>query len=162
MMDQPLRALAAYGGTAVVQIVGTDAWPALRQALARWIGQGDEQRELWALRHLDDTASEFESAEATEGEQIRVRRARAEAARWQAVIERTFDELNDAERARAADDLSEILPEQLVRNNEAGTVEVHVEGQGSVASGNVYHGHIFGHTSPGPEIDPHDDWPQES
>jgi hypothetical protein len=59
MLEQALTALAAAGGTAVVQAAGTDAWTGLRQAVARWFGRGDRQRERVELERLDRTAGEL-------------------------------------------------------------------------------------------------------
>ncbi|MEV5080408.1 hypothetical protein AB0K74_16775 [Streptomyces sp. NPDC056159] len=164
MMDELLMALAAAGGTAVVQAAGTDAWPGLRQALARWIGGGNEQREQAALERLDQTASALETAEAAEAEQVRTRQQ----AMWWQYIEFALEDLSDAERVQAAEDLRELLAPHISPGGGAvgGDVRISAE-SGSIATG-VVHGDVnlrrpvFGHTSPGPENDPDDDWPQES
>ncbi|MEU2502305.1 hypothetical protein [Streptomyces albogriseolus] len=140
----------------VVQSVGTDAWTGLRQELARWIGQGDEQLERAALARLDRTASALETAEAAEVEQVRAHQQ----ALWQDRIKETF--LSGTGQVQAAADLAELLD----RHNRAGSV--HHEISGGTVHGSVVQQHIvgsnlkIGHTSPGPENDPDDDWPQES
>ncbi|MFF2809941.1 hypothetical protein ACFVT2_22775 [Streptomyces sp. NPDC058000] len=105
MLDQALAALAAAGGTAVVQAAGTDAWTGLRQALARWFGHGDEQRERAELERLDQAASELEPADATGTERARVRQEAA----WQARMEALLENLDATERTRAAEELSALL-----------------------------------------------------
>jgi hypothetical protein len=156
-MMEALMALAAAGGTAVVQSVGTDAWTGLRQELARWIGQGDEQRERAALERLDRTASDLETAEAAEVEQVRAHQQ----AMWQVRIADTLDELSGTGQVQAAANLRELLAQY----NRAGSVHNEISGgtvHGSVVHHNVGSIHNVGHTSPGPENDPDDDWPQES
>ncbi|MFF9481691.1 hypothetical protein [Streptomyces sp. NPDC014733] len=105
MLDQALGALAAAGGTAVVQAAGTDMWTGLRQAVACWFGRGDAQRERTELERLDQAASELESAEGAEAERVHVRQEAA----WQARIEALLESLDVTERSRAAEELSALL-----------------------------------------------------
>ncbi|MFG2864248.1 hypothetical protein [Streptomyces sioyaensis] len=105
MLDQALAALAAAGGTAVVQAAGTDMWTGLRQAMGRWFGRGDEQRERVELERLDQAARELENAEAAGTERAPVRQEAA----WQARIEALLESLDVTERARAAEELSALL-----------------------------------------------------
>ncbi|MFI1431640.1 hypothetical protein [Streptomyces lydicus] len=105
MLDQALTALAAAGGTAVVQAAGTDMWTGLRQAVARWFGRGDEQRERAELERLDQAASELEPADETGAERARVRQEVA----WQTRFEALLESLDAAERSRAAEELSVLL-----------------------------------------------------
>ncbi|MFF9396772.1 hypothetical protein [Streptomyces griseoluteus] len=164
MMDEPLMALAAAGGTAVVQAAGTDAWRGFQHSLARWLGWGNEQREQVELERLDQTASALETAETAEVEQVRARQQNM----WQARIEMALENLSDTERAQAAGDLRELLTPHVSPGGEAvvGKVDIGVE-HGSIPA-DVVHGDVnrsrpvVGHTSPGPENDPDDDWPQES
>ncbi|MFE4720489.1 hypothetical protein ACFRLW_29540 [Streptomyces sp. NPDC056728] len=158
MMDEPLIALAVAGGTAVVQAAGTDAWPGFRSSLARWLGRGNEQREQVELERLDETVSALETAETAEVEQ----------AMWQARIEMALESLSDTERVQAIGDLRELLAPHVSPGGEAVGGNVHIRAEhGSIAAG-VVHGDVnlgrpaVGHTSPGPENDPDDDWPQES
>ncbi|MFI8850191.1 hypothetical protein ACIGW3_08370 [Streptomyces sp. NPDC053499] len=164
MMDELLMALAAAGGTAVVQAAGTDAWPGLRRALARWFGRGNEQREQAELERLDQTASDLETAEAAEVEQVRTRQQ----AMWQARIEFALENLSETERVQTVEDLRELLAPHVSPGGGAVSGDVHISasGQGSIAAGdrnlNNLGRPVVGHTSPGPENDPDDDWPQES
>src|SRR5262245_24281618 len=99
MLDQALEALAAAGGTAVVQAVGTDAWTGLRQAVARWFSRGDKQRERAELELLDQAASELETAEAAGEEGVRIGHG------WRNRFETLLRNLDEAEQARAAEEL---------------------------------------------------------
>ncbi|MEE1939884.1 hypothetical protein V1L54_10775 [Streptomyces sp. TRM 70361] len=106
MLEQALVALAAAGGTAVVQAAGTDAWTGLRAAVARWFGRGDGQRERAELERLDRTAAELEAAGATEeaaDERI------AQQVAWQTRVMRLLERLDENERERAAEDLRALL-----------------------------------------------------
>ncbi|MDF3294401.1 hypothetical protein [Streptomyces silvisoli] len=132
--------------------------------MARWIGRGNEQHEQAVLKRLDRTASDLETAEATEVEQVRTRQQ----AMWQARIELALEILSDTELEQAVEDLRELLAPHVPPDGGAvgGDKRISAE-QGSI-SVNVVHGdmslgrHTVGHTSPGPENDPDDDWPRES
>ncbi|MER6038317.1 hypothetical protein ABT133_31145 [Streptomyces sp. NPDC001835] len=163
MLNETLAAMAAAGGTAVVQNAGTDAWPELRLAVARWFGRGDEQRERAVLESLDRTAAVLETAEPAEVEQVRIR----EEARWHARTEAALEDLDDTELERAVEGLRELLA-QYASGRQGGYAvggDVTISVDGGFIAGGVMHGHVIGrvgHTSPGPENDPDDDWPQES
>ncbi|MFF9378900.1 hypothetical protein ACF1BB_30840, partial [Streptomyces griseoluteus] len=73
MLSEAMVALAAAGGTAVVQAAGTDAWTEVRQQVARWFSRGNPQRETAELERLDQTAGELEAAQPTEVERARIR-----------------------------------------------------------------------------------------
>jgi hypothetical protein len=105
MLEQALVALAAVGGTAVVQAAGTDVWAGLRQAVAHWFSRGDRQRERAELERLDQTAGELSAAEPAVAERVRI----GQEAAWQARIEALLESLDDTERARAAEELSALL-----------------------------------------------------
>ncbi|MFF0629980.1 hypothetical protein [Streptomyces sp. NPDC004296] len=105
MLEQALETLAVAGGTAVVQAAGTDMWTGLRQAVARWFGRGDAQRERAELERLDQAASELENAEGAGAERVRVRQKVA----WQTRIETLLESLDVPERAQAAEELSAVL-----------------------------------------------------
>ncbi|MFF7236802.1 hypothetical protein [Streptomyces collinus] len=105
MLDQAMAALAAAGGTAVVQAAGTDTWNGLRQSVARWFGRGDDQRERAELERLDQAANELHTAVGAEAEQVRIRQQAA----WQARIETMLESLDEAERARASEELRALL-----------------------------------------------------
>ncbi|CAL9374172.1 hypothetical protein SUDANB176_00929 [Streptomyces sp. enrichment culture] len=105
MLEEALTALAAAGGTAVVQAAGTDMWTGLRQAVAGWFGRGDGQRQRVELERLDRTAEELRTAQAADAERVRIRQEAA----WQARIEDLLESLDDSERARAAEELRVLL-----------------------------------------------------
>ncbi|MFE5595752.1 hypothetical protein [Streptomyces sp. NPDC056549] len=108
MLSEAMTALAAAGGTAVVQAAGTDAWTGIRQQVARWFSRGIPQREHAQLERLDQTAAELEAARPAEAERVRIRQE----ATWQGRIEALLESLEDIERARVADELRTLLAQQ--------------------------------------------------
>ncbi|MDT0445322.1 hypothetical protein [Streptomyces johnsoniae] len=108
-----MTALAAAGGTAVVQAAGTDTWTTVRARLALWFGQGDEGREREARERLDQTGAALTGAESNgaagaEAERLRSRREGV----WRARIEDLLETLTDAhERHARATRLLDVLPE---------------------------------------------------
>ncbi|RPE38925.1 hypothetical protein EDD90_1869 [Streptomyces sp. Ag109_O5-1] len=133
MLDQALAALAAAGGTAVVQAAGTDVWTALRQAVARWFGRGDEQRERAVLERLDQAARELQTAGAAEAEGVRI----LQEAVWQARIEALLESLGEAERVGAAEELRALL----AQHNHYGGVSVGDGGQAVVGDVKIHADH---------------------
>lgn len=105
MLPEAMIALAAVGGTAVVQAASTDAWTGLRQQLSQWLGRGNPQRENAELERLDQTAGQLDAAGPAELERVRIRQEAA----WQARIETLLESLDDTERAQAAEQLSALL-----------------------------------------------------
>lgn len=124
MLSEAMAALAAAGGTAVVQAAGTDAWTEMRQQVALWFGRGNRQREHAELERLDQTAGELEAARPTEVERVRIRQE----ARWQGRIETLLEGLEDIERARVADELRTLLAQQTSHSSLSA-------GQGGLAVG---------------------------
>ncbi|KMS67236.1 hypothetical protein ACM01_43510 [Streptomyces viridochromogenes] len=108
MLSETMTALAAAGGTAVVQAAGTDAWTEVRQEVARWFGRGSQQRESAELERLDQTAGELDAAQPTDAERVRIRQEAA----WQARIEAVLEGLEDIQRTRVADELRTLLAQQ--------------------------------------------------
>lgn len=155
MLEQALTALAAAGGTAVVQAAGTDAWTELRQAVARWFGRGDRQRERVELERLDQSAGELEMAEAAMVERERIRQEAA----WQTRIEAMLENLDDTERAQAAEELRNLLAQHTPQGGAlagqgglavGGNVDIRAE-QGSIAAGVIHGGaHIGRPPAPDP------------
>lgn len=147
MLDQALVALAASGGTALVSAAGTDAWASLRQALARWFGRGDGQREQAELERLDQTAASVQARDSAETERARTR---LEAA-WQARIETLLESLDVAERERAAEDLRGLLARHAPHSGPvagagglaANRVDIRAE-QGAIAGGVIHGGAQIG------------------
>ncbi|WP_435972167.1 hypothetical protein [Streptomyces sp. Qhu_M48] len=108
MLSEAMTALAAAGGTAVVQAAGTDAWAGLRGQMARWFGQGNPQREHAELERLDQAAAELEAAAPPQAERVRIRQEAA----WQARIEALLESLGENEQGRIAEGLRTLLTEQ--------------------------------------------------
>ncbi|WP_405407613.1 hypothetical protein [Streptomyces decoyicus] len=154
MLDQALTALAASGGTAVVTAAGTEAWTGLRQAVARWFGRGDAQREQTELQRLDQTGTALQDADPAEAERVRIRLE----ASWQARIEAVLESLRKAERDQAADRLRDLLaqhaPQGAVTAGPGGLavggdMDIRADG-GSIAAG-VIHGGAYTGTPPVPD-----------
>ncbi|MFP8884992.1 hypothetical protein [Streptomyces mangrovi] len=160
MLEQALAALAAAGGTAVVQAAGTEAWTAVREAVAGWFGRGDERRERAELERLDRTAAELEPGEvqgpepgAAGSERARVRQEAA----WQARFENLLESVDGDERARLAGELRALLERHspatpatgpsVGRDGMAVGGDVHVRADGGVAGG-VIHGGAHAHPRP--------------
>ncbi|MHA5051108.1 hypothetical protein [Streptomyces sp. SD15] len=129
MLEAALAALAAAGGTAVVQAAGTDAWHGFRSRAARLLGRGDQTREAAEMEHLDQTAAALESADSGEvqtAERVRI----AQEASWQTRFEVLLESASDREElARLTEGLRKLVTEQTAR-----TVS------GSIVSGNTFHG----------------------
>ncbi|MET8413718.1 hypothetical protein ABZV34_37805 [Streptomyces sp. NPDC005195] len=100
--------VAGAGGSAVVQVDGTDAWTGLRQRVARLLGRGDTQRESAELERLDRTAQALEEADAGETERARLRQE----ASWQTRFEALLENLEDSEQQRVATELQALVAEQ--------------------------------------------------
>ena len=83
MLAEALTAVAAAGGTAVVQAAGTDAWTGFRSRVAKWFARGDAGREQVALERLDQAAAALEAAGPGEVEWVRA----VQEASWQARFE---------------------------------------------------------------------------
>ncbi|MDX3587280.1 hypothetical protein [Streptomyces europaeiscabiei] len=148
MLEEALVAAAAAGGIAVVQAAGTEAWTGLRQAIARWFGRGDEQREQAELERLDQTASAIEASDADTVDRVRIRQEAA----WQARIEATLESLGEAERDQAADELRALLAQHTPHGGVSagqgglavgGNVDIRAEG-GSIAAGVIHGGAQIG------------------
>ncbi|TXS69905.1 hypothetical protein [Streptomyces sp. sk2.1] len=102
MLTEALTALAAVGGTAVVQAAGTSAWQGLQQAVAGWFGHEDEER---VLIELDRSAHALAVADEAEAEVVR----RGEQAAWQARFEAVLAGLGEHEQRLAAETLRALL-----------------------------------------------------
>ena len=122
VLAEALTALAAAGGTAVVQAAGNDAWAGFRSRVAKWFGRGDAGRERVALERLDRTAAALEAAGPGEVERVRA----GQQASWQTMFEILLEDLDEEEQQQAADELRDLL------DNVAGGWAAAV-GQGAVA-----------------------------
>ncbi|MEU2503478.1 hypothetical protein ABZ621_02080 [Streptomyces sp. NPDC007863] len=125
MLAEAMTALAAAGGTAVVQAAGTDAWTGMRRQVARWFGRGNPEREHAELERLDSTAGELEAAPPAEVERVRIRQEAA----WQGRIQALLESLEDTERAAIVDELTALRTRQTSPGDGASA------GQGGVAVG---------------------------
>ncbi|MEU1036616.1 hypothetical protein ABZ402_50130 [Streptomyces mirabilis] len=126
MLGEAMTALAATGGSAVVQAAGTDAWEELRSRLARWFGRGDAARERSELERLDRSAAELEAAGTDAADQVRTRQG----AVWQARIETLLEDLDEQQLTEAAAELQRLL----------GQAAPQPPGVGGLVSGNRFHG----------------------
>ncbi|MFK0202122.1 hypothetical protein [Streptomyces lavendulae] len=125
MLAEAMTALAAAGGTAVVQAAGTDVWTGFRQQVAGWFGRGgNAQRESVELERLDQTASALEAADPGQVERARLRQE----ASWEAWFIAFLEGLDDAQREQAASELRALLEQPAPQ---AGVSA----GQGGIAAG---------------------------
>ncbi|GAB1325757.1 hypothetical protein [Streptomyces sp. NPDC093260] len=130
MLPEALTALAAAGGSAVVQAAGSDVWEGLSSRLAQWFGRGDAQRARDELQRLERTASDLTTADPAVVEQLGARQE----AMWQLRIEALLEALDDAEeRERTAARLRQLLQEAAPP----------VPGGGGQTSGNTFNGPTF-------------------
>lgn len=123
MLGEGLLALASAGGGAVVAAAGTDAWNGLRQAVAHWFSRGDAGIEGRELEQLDETATAVLVSDPAEAERARVRHGDA----WQERFRSALENLQAAERDRAAQELRSLLVGHAPRDN-AGTGSLAVYG----------------------------------
>ncbi|MER5359746.1 hypothetical protein [Streptomyces sp. NPDC002785] len=110
MLPEALTALAAAGGTTVVQAAGSDAWEGLRSRLARWFGRGDTARERGELERLDRSAAELAAAGTAGTDAAERARTRQETA-WATRIEALLEDIGDEQRDRVAAELQQLLEE---------------------------------------------------
>ncbi|MFD0267491.1 hypothetical protein ACFVGY_12965 [Streptomyces sp. NPDC127106] len=115
MLAETVAAMAAAGGSTVVQAAGTDAWDGVRSRLALMFGRGNAHRERAELEHLDATAA----ALAVSGRPEDEAKAEAEAAAaraqqeliWQTRFAGLLECVGDAERDALAEQLRELVAE---------------------------------------------------
>ncbi|MFF8946692.1 hypothetical protein ACF1A5_31440 [Streptomyces sp. NPDC014864] len=100
-----MAALAAAGGTAVVQAAGTDAWAGVRRRAAALLGRSDVERREAELVRLDQT----EAGVTGEGD-VERQRAYWESV-WQARLEVFVEGLSAAEREGVAAELRALVVE---------------------------------------------------
>ncbi|OPC76537.1 hypothetical protein B4N89_46870 [Embleya scabrispora] len=108
MLSESLTALAAMGGSAVVQAVGTDAWASFRVGVGRLFGRGgaDEQAARVTLERLDRVAVALENApDATDAERVGAETASA----WRTRFEDLLDGLPEHERRAVETELRELV-----------------------------------------------------
>ncbi|GGU46911.1 hypothetical protein [Streptomyces coeruleorubidus] len=114
MLPEALAAVAAAGGVAVAQAVGTDTWHGVRHAVARlWRYRDGEQQQV-ALERLDETATVLAQAS---GEDAQVRQAVV----WQVRLENLLEALDEADQQTVVEELRALVDQ--------GRREVSPEGQ---------------------------------
>jgi hypothetical protein len=105
MLEETLVALAAAGGTAVVQAAGTDAWIGFRTRMAKLLGRGDAQRERAELARLDQMAASLEAADPSDAERLRLRHESS----WQVRLEILLEDLGSEQRSQAVTELRHLV-----------------------------------------------------
>ncbi len=88
MLSEALVALAAAGGTAVVQAAASDGWVTAKAGFARLIGRDDPARVALVEKRLEDTRTHLTPLSGTPLEQAR----RAEATAWAIRLQDLLDE----------------------------------------------------------------------
>jgi hypothetical protein len=101
MLEDALVALAAAGGRALMQDMGTDAWITMRPRIARLFARGDPERESDELEQLDRAAGALEKA----GPDTKA----AQEASWRLRLQALFEDLSYDERQGAAEELRDLL-----------------------------------------------------
>ncbi|MGW1673385.1 hypothetical protein [Streptomyces sp. NPDC002324] len=102
MSAEAVLAVAAAGGIAVVQAAGTDAWSAVRQAVARLLGRGSAEIEEAELRRLD----QMQAALREDGDPARLRE-RWEGV-WQTRLELLLESVDADDRIAVTDQLTDV------------------------------------------------------
>lgn len=128
MLPEALTALAAAGGTTLVQAAGSDAWEGLRGGLARWFGHGDTTRERGELERLDRSAAELAAATSAGAGATELARARQVTA-WATRIETRLEGLDGERRDMVVAELRQLLEEAASAT----------AGGPGLASGNTFH-----------------------
>ncbi|QEU92599.1 hypothetical protein [Streptomyces kanamyceticus] len=135
VLDDAMTALAAAGGTAVVQAAGTDAWTAVRAAVARWFGRGDAARERAELARLDRTGTALSTAEGEPGRRLRD----DERISWRTRFEIALDDLDETVRQELGDELRVLVEElrQTIAKRAPHVTQVSASGPGAQAAGHL-------------------------
>jgi hypothetical protein len=163
MLAEALAALAATGGTAVIQAAGTDLWVTFRERVAGLFGRGQQRQTEAALEQLDQTAAMLKQAlaDSEDGADLERVRTRLEIA-WQTQFTDLLESLAPDEREEAAEQLRELV--DLAQGQGQGSVsattggmavrgdvDIRAEG-GSVAAGTIHGGVSIGNPrQPGPD-----------
>lgn len=153
MLAEALTAMAAAGGTAVVEAAGTDAWTLLRRRVARLLGQGDNEREQAELERLDHTSQQLETADPDCTSTVQI----SQAASWRTRFEVLFESMTDAEQGAIAAELQSLLTDlglapahgtsPAVGSVTAGR-DVNISASGGLAAGVIHGGAHLGAPSP--------------
>ena len=163
MLTEALEALAAAGGTAVVQAAGTDLWVTFRERVVSLLGRGHPQQTEITLGQLDQSAATLELIGGSSGGEADAERARSRVeVSWQTRFTDLLEGLDPGQREEAAQGLQELV---TLAQNQAqrgvsvsggamavgGDVAIHAEG-GSVAAA-VIHGGVRIGNPPEPGAD---------
>lgn len=153
MLEEALAALAAAGGSALVQAATTDAWEKAKAGFARLLGRGDERRTAVIEGRLESTRTELVPLAGAELARVRD----AQAAEWTTRLRDALEEDPDS-----AETLREMLDELATSgvSIEAGDHGMAIGGDivNVATSGGVAAGMIHGSVStsgnpPQPEAD---------
>ncbi|WP_410646460.1 hypothetical protein [Amycolatopsis sp. cmx-4-54] len=109
MLEEALVALAAAGGTALVEAAATDAWTKTKERFARFLGRGDQQQALVVEGRLERTHTELLPLTGAELQRAREVRATEWATRLRDVLEEhpeSADELRGVVEQSKADGVS--------------------------------------------------------
>lgn len=149
MLAEFLAALAAAGGTAVVQAMATDAWESARSGVARLLGRGeDPHRQEIIKAQLDEDAALLERADDVEREMVRQELEPV----WRRRLATYLDQHPEAieELRELIEQIRDRLPgeQRMVVNNQLTVVRDH--GTGNIVQGGDQHIHHY----PGPTGSP--------
>lgn len=151
MLAEALAALAAAGGTALVEAATTDAWTKAKAGFARVLGRGDEERTAVVEGRLERTRAELASSTGEELERAR----NAHSAQWTTRLRDALEE-----HPESAQPLGEVLDELAAagvavsaatgdHSMVVGRDVSNVATSGGIAAG-VVHGNLS--TSPHPPV----------
>ncbi|MFG1608455.1 hypothetical protein [Actinoplanes sp. NPDC049265] len=102
MLTEALIALAAAGGTALMEAAATDAWNTAKTGIARLFGRDQQQVTILETRLEDSRAQVTAAVPADELDQVRLRQAQAWATRLEDLL---------SEQPQAADRLRGLIDE---------------------------------------------------
>jgi hypothetical protein len=163
MLTEALEALAAAGGTAVVQAAGTDLWATFRERVAKLLGRGHPRQTEVTLEQLDQAAATLEVIGGGSGNEADAERVRSRVeVSWQTRFTDLLEGLGPGEREEAAEGLRELvtLAQKQAQGGVSATggamavggdVAIHAE-SGSVAAA-VIHGGVRIGNPPEPGAD---------
>ncbi|MFF0768528.1 hypothetical protein ACFYUK_06480 [Nonomuraea wenchangensis] len=87
MLSEALAALAAAGGTALVEAMTSDAWTSAKQGFARLLGRGKPERQEVAVQRLERSRQELADRSGAELERARVEQEAAWRSRLSDLLE---------------------------------------------------------------------------
>jgi hypothetical protein len=140
--EEVWAALAATGGTAVVQAAGKDTWESVRDRVVKMLGRGRASHAQWVRARLDETAAELEADTPDGIKQVQSRLAAA----WEARFEMLLEELEGIEREEVGGQLREVVafaaasPSGVSAGAAVGGHNIFHAAGGSVAAGIVHGG----------------------